>query len=538
MINKKNWLFVIILLLAMALGACAGGGSDDSTTGTDDTNKPDATNEESTEGGDLVLAVHTDATTLDPVGSNDVPSSNVQHNIFETLVKRDADNTVVPSLAESWEAIDDKTYEFKLRQDVKFHDGEAFNADVVKANLDRIRDPKVASAKYNTFAMISSVEVIDEYTVRIITEYPFSPILAHLSHSGGGMVSPKSIEEDYAAVENGQDAGTIISQQPVGTGYFKFESWTPGSEIKLVRNDEYWGQKAHVESATFKVVPESATRNADLERGFVHIVDPVQPNEVASLNSGDFASVIQTPSTALTHIGFNVEKAPFDDVRVRKAISMLVNKQEIIDGIYDGFAIPAEGPLAPKVFGYADDVTGIEYDIEGAKKLLKEAGHENGFKMSIWTNDNPQRVNTAVYLQDVLKELNIEVDIQQMELGAYLERLRAGEHDMYMLSWGNSLADGDNGLYSLFHSSGKGVPPNAIRYGTPTVDDLLERGRHESDPEERKVIYKQLQEVLIEEAPMIYLNHPEYLTGVSNSITGLEVDTSNTYLLQNVKFVK
>jgi len=158
--------------------------------------------------------------------------------------------------------------------------------------------------------------------------------------------------------------------------------------------------------------------------------------------------------------------------------------------------------------------------------------------MSIWTNDNPQRVNTAVYLQDVLKELNIEVDIQQMELGAYLERLRAGEHDMYMLSWGNSLADGDNGLYSLFHSSVKGTPPNAIRYGTPAVDDLLNRGRQESDPEVRQAIYKELQEVLIEEAPMIYLNHPEYLTGVSNSITGLEIDTSNTYLLQNVKFVK
>lgn len=533
MINKRNWLLVIGLLLTLVLGACAGGSESEG-----EKEQAKGPGDDSSEGGDLVLAVHTDATTLDPAGSNDVPSGNVQYNIFETLVKRDAENNIVPSLAESWEPIDETTYEFKLRQDVTFHDGEAFNAEVVKLNLDRILDPKVASSKFNTFEMISNIEVVDEYTVRITTEYPFSPILAHLSHSGGGMVSPKSIAEDYEQMENGRDAGSVISQNPVGTGYFKFESWTPGTEIKLIRNDDYWGEKVHVDTVAFKVVPESATRQADLERGFVQIIDPVQPNEVATLNNSDFASVIQTPSTALTHIGFNTTKAPFDDVRVRQAVSMLINKQEIIDGIYDGFAIPAEGPLAPKVFGYAEDLKGIEYDIEGAKALLKEAGYEKGFKIALWTNDNPQRVNTAVYLQDLLKDLQIEVEIEQMELGAYLQNLRAGEHDMYMLSWGNSLADADNGLYNLFHSSMAGAPPNAMNYASPEMDELLKLGRQAAVPEERKEIYKKAQELLVVEAPMIFLNHPEYLTGVSNNITGFSVDTANNYQLQHVKFVK
>ena len=530
--RKSKWVFVIVLLFSTILAACAGDKSDTTK------DKDGATKEVSNEGGDLVLAVHSDATTLDPAGSNDVPSGNVQYNIFENLVKRDNDNNVIPGLAEEWEPIDETTYEFKLRQGVKFHDGEEFNAEAVKTSLDRILDPEVASSKYNTFEMISNVEVIDEYTVRITTEYPFSPLLAHLSHSGGAIISPKSIAADYAAMETGKVAGSVISENPVGTGYFKFISWAPGSEIKLVRNDDYWDEKAFVDTVTFKVIPESGTRNSDLERGFVQIVDPVQPSEVAGLNSSDFAKVIQTPSTALTHIGFNTERPPFDDVNVRKAISMMVNKQEIIDGVYDGFAIPAEGPLAPKVFGYDPDAVGIKYDVEEAKRLMKEAGHEDGFKATIWTNDNPQRIDTAVILQDVLKELKIDINVEQMEFGAYLDKLRSGEHDMYMLSWSNSLADADNGLYSLFHSSVKGTPPNAVWYGSPVVDDWLEKGRHESDPEKRITIYKKAQEELINDAPMIYLNHPEYLTGVSNNITGFSIDTSNTYQLQKVQFVK
>ncbi|MFD1929167.1 glutathione ABC transporter substrate-binding protein [Sporosarcina siberiensis] len=541
--TTSKWLLTIILLLSMVLGACAGGTDSEDTTSKEPSKEPDKevvdeTTEEPEEGGDLVLAVHTDASTLDPSGSNDVPSTNVQYNIFENLVKRDDDNNIVPSLAESWEAIDETTFEFKLRQGVKFHDGEDFNAEAVKASLDRILDPEVASSKFNTFNMITSVDIVDEFTVRIVTEYPFSPILAHLSHSGGAIISPKSVEADYAAMDNGEEAGSVIAFNPVGTGFFKFESWEPGDEIKLIRNEDYWGDKAHVDSVTFRVIPESATRNSDLERGFVQIVDPVQPSEVEALNSSDFATVLQTPSTALTHLGFNTERAPFDNVKVRQAITMMVNKQEIIDGVYEGFAIPADGPLAPKSFGYDPDVIGLEYNVEEAKKLMSEAGHADGFKATIWTNDNPQRIDMAVILQDVLKELKIDITVEQMEFGAYLDKLRSGEHDMYMLSWGNSLADADNGLYSLFHSTVIGVPPNAVFYGTDVIDDLLNKGRLASDPEERMTIYKEAQKVLIEDAPMIYLNHPEYLTGISNTITGFKVDSSNTYLLQDVKFVK
>ncbi|QTD40937.1 glutathione ABC transporter substrate-binding protein [Sporosarcina sp. Te-1] len=539
--GKAKWLFVLVLAFSMILAACAGGSGNKSSEkeeGDASINTSDEGKGEGFEGGDLVLAVLSDASSLDPAGSNDVPSSVVQANIYETLVNRDDDNNIIEGLATSWEAIDDTTYEFKLREGVTFHDGEPFNAEAVKKNLERILDPEVASPRFFLYEMITDITVKDDYTVQIKTEYPFAPLLAHLSHNGGSMVSPKSIEADYAAMENGEKSGSVISTAPVGTGYFKFDSWTPGSEIKLVRNDDYWGDKVHVETATFKVVPESGTRNADLETGYVHIADPVQPNEVADINAGDYAKVNQQTSSSLAYLGFNTEKEPFNDPKVRKAISMLVNKEDISEGVYDGFGVLAKGPLAPGIFGYHEDANPVEYNPDEAKKLLEEAGYGDGFKTSIWTNDNPQRQQIAVLVQEELKKVNIEADINVMEFGAYLDKTAAGEHDMFILGWSNSTGDADYGLYALFHSSQKGDPGNRSFYENPEVDKLLEEGRRESDPAKRIEIYNKVQEHLIEDAPMVYLIHTEYLTGVSNKIKGFSIDTSGIYQLKDVQFVE
>lgn len=529
MSKHQKWFSVLLLLLVLLLGACAGGGTESDHQGEGQTN-----------GGnkDLVLAVHSDASTLDPAGSDDIPSHNMQQGIYEGLVKRDKDNQLIPGLAKEWHAIDELTYEFILQEDVKFHDGEAFNAEAVKTNIERLLDPEVASSKYNKFEMITEVEAVDEYTVRIKTAYPFAPLIANFSHMGGSMISPKAIEADYAAIENGQRPGTAISENPIGTGHFKFESRIPGEELKLVRNDEYWGDKALVEAITFKVIPESGTRNADLERGFVHIVDPVLPSEVSGLKDSDFATILQVPSTTLSFIGFNLSKAPFDDINVRKAISMMIDKQEIIDGVHEGFGIVADGPIAPKVFGYSEDIKGIDQDVEEAKRLMKEAGYEDGFKATIWTNDGQQRVDTAILLQNVLKEINIDLSIEQMEFGTYIERLKAGEHDLYVLGWTNPLAEPDLALYSLFHSSSEGIPPNAMWYKSDIVDDLLDRGRQATDEEERLAIYKQAQEQIIDDAPMIFLDYKEYLMGVSDKITGFSIDSSGIYQLDKVEFVE
>ena len=527
--------------LALVLAACSGDSDEGSSTDSGDagteTNTDSGTTEETTAGGDLIIAELSDASSLDPHGSNDVPSSNVQSNLYETLVNRDANGELVAGLAESWTQVDDLTWEFKLKQGVTFHDGEAFNAEAVKTSFDRLLDPDVASPRAFLFEMVTEVKVIDDYTVQFITEYPFSPLLAHLTHNGGGIISPKSIAADYEAIkaDSSLKAGTVIGTNPVGTGPFKFTSWTPGTEIKLEKFADYAGTPANVDTVTFKVVPEGATRVAELQSGFAHIIGTVEPGQVENVNSTDGASVLETPSSSLTYLGFNTEKAPFDNVKVRQAISKAIDRKILIDGIYEGFGIPAISPLSPGIFGYTEDVTSMEYNMDEAKALLEEAGFADGFTTTIWTNDNPVRQQVAIVLQEALKQLNITAEIEVMEFGSYLEKTAAGEHDMFILGWSNSTGDADYGLYALFHSSQHGDPGNRSFYSSAKVDELLDKGRREADQTAREAIYKEAIQIISDESPMAFVLHPSNLTGVSDKVTGFNVGSDSIYQLRDVK---
>lgn len=533
---KTNWNYIFSLLpmlvIMILLSACA---ADDKAEGNVGEVGEEAV---SAGGGELVLAVLSDAATLDPHTATDVPTAAVLTNVVEGLVQKDKDGNLVPNLAKSWEAIDDTTWEFKLQEGVKFHDGEDFNAEVVKKNFERILDPAVAAPRAFLFEVISNIEVVDEYTVRMETEYPFAPLIAHLNHPVGVMISPKLIEADYAGIKDGKIPGAVVAEGPIGTGFFKFDSWIPGTEIVLVKNESYWGEPASLDKVTFKVIPESGTRVAELETGYAHLIEPVQPNEVAGIDESGKAKVDVTNGSSLSYVGFNVEKEPFNHVEVRQAISMLVNKEEILDGIYDGFGIAAVGPLAPGVFGYNEAMKPLSYDPEKAIELLEKAGYGDGFKTTIWTNDNPQRMDTAVLLQQELKQANIDVEIEVLEWGAYLEKTANGEHDMFILGLSNPVGDADYFLTQLFHSSNKGSSGNRAFYENAEIDKLLDDARQEIDEGKRLALYDKVQEMLIEEAPMVYIHHQAYLTGVSDKIQGYWINDSGHYKLQDIKFVE
>lgn len=519
-------MLALVLMLSMVLAACGG----------QEETPPAETDGEAavTEGGDLVIATLSDAKSLDPQGSNDNPSSNVATNIFDSLLYHDENLELQPALATEWNLVEDNVWEFKLREGVKFHDGSDFNADVVKANFDRVLDEAVASPRSFLYDMITETKVVDEYTVQFVTEFPFSPLPAHLAHSGGGIISLQSIEADYAAMAEGKDPGSVISSNPVGTGPFKFGEWVPGQYVKLVKNEEYWGEPAKVDSVTFKVVSEDLTRVAELETGESHITFPVGPSDVSRVDNMANAGVDRTDTLSISYIGFNLNKAPFDDVRVRQAISMAVNKDEIINGILDGIGIPAKGAIAPDVFGYSEEVEALGYDLEKAKQLLAEAGYADGFKTTIWTNDNRERQDMALVLQEQLKALNIEVEIQVMEWGAYLDGTAAGEHDMFILGWNTVTADADYTMYPLFHSDNVGEAGNRTFLKNAELDALIEKARQEVDPEVRVDLYKQAQEILTTEAPMIYIHHKEDIAGVSDKVQGFWQHPNGMMQLQNV----
>lgn len=540
MIRKRKWSILLMMLLAlsMVLAACAGGGGTEESGKEGSKDKTDKSEGASGEDLDFVIATLSDAAKLDPHLTTDVPSYNVITNMLETLVKKNQDEEIVPGLATKWEKTDDVTWVFDLQEGVTFHDGEAFNAEAVKQNFERILDEDLAAPRAFIFEVITDIEVLDEHKIQFTTEYPFAPLLAHLTHPVGSMVSPKSITEDYAAIEEGKEAGSLINENPVGTGYFKFDNWKHGSEIKLVKNDDYWGEKVNLNSVTFKAIPEGGTRLAELETGFAHLIEPVQPSEVGKVESLDNAHLDEKLSSSLNYIGFNLEKEPFDKKEVRQAITMLINREEILSGIYEGFGIAADGPLPPGVFGHDENLKPLPYDPEKALELLKEAGYEDGFKTTIWTNDNQQRMDQAILIQNALKEANIEVAIEVVEWGAYLEKTANGEHDMFILGLSNPVGDADYFLSQMFHSENKGASGNRSFYGNPEVDKLLEEARAEVDEEKRLALYAEIQGYLVDEAPVMYIQHQAYLSGVSNKVENYWIDSSGYYKLQDIKMTE
>ena len=551
---RKYFCFTLLGIMLLILSAC----SDDSEV------TPDGEESAEAEGGDLVMSFPTDIISMDPHGSEDTPSEQVRNTIYEGLVKHDENMDIIPGLATEWEQVDETTWEFKLREDVTFHDGSEFNAEVVKANIDRIQDVARASPREFILEMISEVNIIDDYTVEIVTEYPFSPLLGNLSHGAGKMLSKDLIDEDYqnALDEAGLDTtleeyyeireiggeeheeiasqisnstGAIVEQKPVGTGYLQFDSRNPGETTKLVAYEDYWDGPPTIDSAEFKAVSETNSRIAELETGTSDFIARSESNNIDRIESNENLTLEKTDALAIDYIGINTEKEPFNNKLVRQAITHAFDQEAVLSGVFNGSGTPAIGPLSPVTLGYDENLERLEYDMDRARELLKEAGYEDGFDATIMVNeDNPERLDTAIWMQESLAELNINIDIEQVEWGAYLEMTGNGEHDMFVLGWSNPPADPNHLLSTLFHSDMIGSAGNRSFFSNEEFDALIDEGKKESDEGAREEIYKQAQEILIDEAPAIFIRYPENLNAYQSNISGLKIDNNNLLDLRNV----
>ena len=547
----KKFSFIALLgVLILILAAC-----------TDDSNvEEEATEgeETATEGGTLTLALPSDAVSMDPHGSNDVPSEQIRDTIYEPLLTQDENFEIVPVLAEEYEQIDDTTWEFKLREGVTFHDGSEFNAEVVKANIERVKDIAKASPRSFLLDMVSEVNIIDDYTVELVTEYPFAPLANNLTHGAGKMISKDLIDADYqqALDEAGSDlsldeyyelrdaggsehedvaneisayVGQLVESEPVGTNYFKFDSRSPGEQTSVVRNDDYWGDTALLDGVTFKVVSEPGSRIAELESGSSDAILATLSSNIERVDSNEDVTLLRNDSVSIDYIGFNTEKEPFNDPKVRQAITHAFDSEAVLEGVYNGSGTPAEAPLAPGVLGYSEDLEGLDYNMERAQELLDEAGVEDLTINLMVNDDNPERVDVALWLQESLSTLGITVNVEQVEWGAYLAATGAGEHDMFILGWSNSTGDPDNGIAPLFHSDNIGDTGNRSFYNNPELDSILDEARQSTEESEREQLYMDAQQILVDEAPAIFIRHGENLNAHGNHVEGFEGDAYNIF---------
>ena len=504
--KKVLWLLITMLVLSLTLAGCGGGSSgtrDDKST--------------------LVIAQGADAPTLDPHGTNDQPASRVSKQIYNSLIFATPDMELVPALAKSWESIDPLTWEFVLEEGVKFHDGEEFKASDVKFTFERmLKEEQVA----HILGPVVEIEVVDDYTVRLITSEPFAPLLAHLTHTAASILNEKAV------TEKGEDYG----RSPVGTGPYKFDDWKSGDRITLKKFDDYFQGAPEIETVIFRNIPEGTNRTVGLETGEIDIAYDIEPVDKSKVEGHENLVLLEGPSFSSQYLGYNMNKAPFDNKLVRQAINYAVDVQEIIDVVLEGSGEIANGPLTDSIFGANSDLKGYEYDPEKAKELLAEAGFADGFETTIWVNDSPVRATIAEIVQAQLKEVGIETRVETVEWSKYLEETSAGQHDMFILGWTTVTGDADYGLYALYHSSQQGGAGNRTFYGNPRVDELLDIGKTEPDQNKRIEAYKEAQEIIVEEAPQLFLYFSTDNVGMQNDIEGFKLHPAGHHSVYGVSF--
>jgi len=468
----------------------------------------------------LIVASGTDALTMDTHFALDAPTFTILDHMVETLLELTPKGEIVPRLAEKWEVSADATeFTLKLRKGIKFHDGSPLNAEAVKVTFDRMLDPKVAIRYRFLVAPISTVTVVDDYTIKFKTKMPFAALVSNLTHQATGIQSPESLKASW-------DKAVA---KPVGTGPFMFKEWVPGNKFVMARNDNYWGKKALLEEVTWRVIPDDASRVVALETGEVHVAVRIPPFDIPRLKANPKLTVMDAASVRTIYLGFNCLKEPFNDKRVRQAINYAVNKEAIVKHVLGGVGRVSDAAISPGIFGYAPIKT-YEYSIEKAKALLAEAGFPKGFETTLHPAVGRYYMDASVctaVAADLLK-VGIKAEIKMMEWGTYLPSILREkdqvEHKIYMLGWGCVTGDADYGLYTLFHSKQwPKVGMNASFYGNEKLDQLLDGARSTANPEERKKLYKEALTIIHEEAPWLFLHSEVQMVGVRANVKGIIV---------------
>lgn len=512
-------LTAIILSLCMVFSGC---GSSNAPSGDASANGGAAASGGSGK-DNLVVAVSAEPKSLDPQGANDSDSTFVKHQMFDTLFVQDKDMNIQPGLIESWEYKDDTTLEMKVRQNVTFHNGETLTASDILYTLKRSIDSTYTSWQVDVIDIDAS-KVIDDSTVEVKLKQPCGPLLSQLSYLY--VVNEKTV------TEMGEEA---FANSPVGTGPFKFKGWTRGDRIEMERFDEYWGKKPAYQDLTLRVITESSSRSIEVEAGGVDIAFKIVASDVSRLEGNQDVNLVRGPNFSINFIGFDCTKEPFNNPLVRQAISYATDKESIVKTVYAGTGKVAKGPIPSTVWGYNDSLMQYEYNPEKAKELLAEAGYPNGFSTKITTSDSQTRMDTAEILQNQLAAVGITVEVEILENATYLQKVIDGGNEIYIMGWTTDTGDGDCGLYSTFYST-QPTWSNTARYSNPEVDALLLQGKEKTDQDARMEAYKKAQELIVADAPWIFLWEGEELVCTRSNVTGLEADPSCRYQLNEVSF--
>lgn len=455
-------------------------------------------------GGTIRAELDSDIANLDPMQSSLLVDRQVLYNLYDSLVTVDVNLKIVPSLALSWDTPDPKTYVFKLRTDVKFHDGTDFNADAVKFNIDRDLNDKLTKRK-SELDTITSVDVVDPATVKFNLKAPFAPLLANLVDRAGMMVSPK------AAMAGGVD----FTRKPVGagTGAFRFVEWVTSDHITLERNPSYWKKDSagntlpYLDKITYRPFPDETVALTNMKTGDADVSFIVPAKDYASVKSMSGGELIlkETPGIGYSSIELNTQSEPFNKKELRQAVAEALDRDQVLKTVFFGVGQTSYGPVPPPSFAWDAGLKPYGGNVDKAKTYLMAGGKPGGFafEMKIASN-SPTTTQLAQLVKDQLAKAGIIMTITQLEFPKVVADQQSGMFQATLTGWSGRI-DPDGNIYNQFHTGGSLNDP---KYSSPQVDMLLDQARAEGDQAKRKDLYQQAQKLLVDDASFVFYRFP------------------------------
>jgi peptide/nickel transport system substrate-binding protein len=479
-------------------------------------------------GDAMVTGSISDARTLVPILASDSASNDVCGLIFNGLVKYDKDINLIGDLAQSWEIQEQGlVVVFHLRRNVLWHDGQPFTAQDVEFTYRKLIDPNVRTPYSGDFERVKSLEVIDDYTVKVTYKEPFAPGLA----SWGMYIMPKHL------LENEDLNKTRLQRNPVGTGPYKFHSWKSQEKIELVSNRAYFEKRPSIDRYVWRVIADESTAFLELQTQGLDAASLTPLQYVRQTDTAFFQAHYQKfrlPSFSYVYLGYNLNNPKFEDVRVRRALNLAVDKQEIIRIIFLGLGQVCTGPFVPQSWAYNRQVTPAAFDPHAARQLLRQAGWQDTnkdgwldkdgavFEFTIITNaGNEERIKVAQIIQKRLKEIGVRVKIRTVEWSVFLgEFIEKRNFEAVLLGWSLS-RDPDN--YDIWHSSKTRAGEfNFLSYKNAQVDVLLEEARRTFDQEKRKEYYHQIHQLIYDDQPCMFIYVPDSLSVLHKRFRGVQ----------------
>ena len=479
-------------------------------------------------GGTFVYALAQDITNLAPVLAQDAASTTVSYQIHEGLTRYEGNYKIVGALASSWEVSQDgKTWTFRLRDKVKWHDGHPFTSADVKFTYEKLLDPATKSPRRKSYAFIKDIQTPDPLTVRFVLSEPHGPFLDKATL---GIMAKHHFDQ----------VGNLdkYNQSPLGTGPFKFKEWVPDERLVLEANTSYWLGRPYLDKVIFKPVPEASARVTALKKGEVHYVWGISPDEFRKIEGSDHLELFRVPALSFAYLALNNQNSLFRDVRVKEAFLRAIDRPAVIRDALGGFAVVAAGPYSPvNEYYYNGAVKRFAYDPDAARKSLDEAGYKPGrdqirqigttslakrleFTAIVRSGDETWKT-IAMMCQKWFLDIGVKMNIEYVDWTTLNRRLDERSYEAAMLSFSPGP---DPDQFNLWHSSAVDGGYNDWRYVNPDVDKLLEQGRKESEPTKRRLVYAKIQEILAQDVATIWLYHPQVLSAMDTKFKGMAAE--------------